>query len=78
MPKRRDVKQPNILMILIDDLGWRDLTCYGSSFYETPNLDRLAREGVWFTDAYASCPVCSPTRASIMTGQYPATVGITN
>lgn len=72
------MKQPNILMILIDDLGWRDLTCYGSSFYETPNLDRLAREGVWFTDAYASCPVCSPTRASIMTGQYPATVGITN
>ena len=71
-------KQPNILLILIDDLGWRDLTCYGSSFYETPNLDKLASEGMLFSDAYASCPVCSPTRASIMTGKYPATVGITN
>ncbi len=70
--------QPNILMILIDDLGWRDLTCYGSSFYETPVLDQLAADGLMFTDAYASCPVCSPTRASIMTGKYPATVGITN
>ncbi len=70
--------QPNILLILIDDLGWRDLSCYGSDFYETPNLDRLAESGMRFTDAYASCPVCSPTRASIMTGKYPATVGITN
>lgn len=69
---------PNIVMILIDDLGWADLSCYGSSFYETPNLDRLAGQGMRFTDAYASCPVCSPTRASIMTGKYPATVGITN
>jgi arylsulfatase A-like enzyme len=70
--------RPNILLILIDDLGWRDLSCYGSSFYETPNLDLLAADGMRFTDAYASCPVCSPTRASIMTGKYPATVGITN
>lgn len=70
--------QPNILLFVIDDLGWADLGCYGSSFYETPNLDRLAAEGLRFTDAYASCPVCSPTRASIMTGQYPARVGITN
>jgi arylsulfatase A-like enzyme len=70
--------RPNILFILIDDLGWRDLTCYGSSFYETPNLDRLATEGIRFTDAYAACPVCSPTRASIQTGKYPATVGITD
>ncbi len=69
---------PNIVFILIDDLGWRDLSCYGSSFYETPNLDRLAGEGMRFTDAYAACPVCSPTRASIMTGKYPATVGITD
>ncbi|MEM7364063.1 MAG: sulfatase [Pseudomonadota bacterium] len=69
--------QPNIVLILIDDLGWTDLTCYGSGFYETPNLDRLASEGLLFTDAYASCPVCSPTRASIMTGKYPARVGIT-
>ena len=69
--------QPNLLFILIDDLGWRDLGCYGSSFYETPNLDRLARQGMRFTDAYASCPVCSPTRASIMSGKYPARVGVT-
>lgn len=67
----------NILFILADDLGWRDLGCYGSTFYETPNLDRLAARGMRFTNAYASCPVCSPTRASAMTGKYPATVGIT-
>jgi len=70
--------QPNIIFILIDDLGWRDLTCYGSEFYETPNLDRLAAEGMIFSDAYAACPVCSPTRASILTGKYPATVGVTD
>ena len=58
-------------------MGWRDLGCYGSSFYETPNLDRLAAQGMRFTDAYASCPVCSPTRASLMSGKYPARVGIT-
>ncbi|MHB0935534.1 MAG: sulfatase [Armatimonadota bacterium] len=72
------MSQPNIIFILIDDLGWRDLTCYGSSFYETPHLDRLAAEGMRFTDAYASCPVCSPTRASIMSGKYPARVGVTD
>ena len=70
--------RPNIVFILMDDLGWRDLGCYGSEFYETPNLDRLASEGVRFTDAYAACPVCSPTRASILTGKYPATVGVTD
>ena len=70
-------KPPNIIFILIDDLGWRDLSCYGSSFYETPNLDRLAGEGMKFTDAYASCPVCSPTRASLLSGKYPARVGVT-
>jgi arylsulfatase A-like enzyme len=70
--------QPHILLILIDDLGWADLGCFGSSFYETPHLDRLADQGMRFTDAYASCPVCSPTRASLMTGRYPARVGITN
>ncbi len=69
--------RPNILFILIDDLGWADLTCYGSSFYETPNLDRLAEQGMRFTDAYAACPVCSPTRASLMTGRYPARLSIT-
>ncbi len=68
---------PNVLFILLDDFGWRDSRCYGSSFYETPHLDRLAEEGMFFTDAYASCPVCSPTRASILTGKYPATAGVT-
>ncbi len=70
--------KPNIIFILIDDMGWRDLGCMGSSFYETPNLDQLAADGMLFSDAYAACPVCSPTRASIMTGKYPASVGITN
>ncbi len=72
------MSKPNIVFILIDDLGWRDLGCYGSRFYETPNLDRLASEGMRFTDAYAACPVCSPTRASLLTGKYPARVGVTN
>lgn len=70
--------KPNVIFILIDDMGWKDIGCYGSTFYETPNLDRLASESVLFTDAYASCPVCSPTRASFHTGRYPARVGITN
>ncbi|MFQ6039548.1 MAG: sulfatase [Candidatus Poribacteria bacterium] len=70
--------KPNFIFILIDDLGWKDLSCYGSTFYETPNLDRLAEQGMRFTNAYASCPVCSPTRASILTGRYPATLGLTN
>lgn len=70
--------RPNLIFILMDDLGWKDLGCYGSAFYETPNLDRLAQESVRFTSAYAACPVCSPTRASIMSGKYPANVGVTN
>ncbi|MCF6286095.1 MAG: sulfatase-like hydrolase/transferase, partial [Candidatus Hydrogenedentes bacterium] len=64
--------KPNFLFILADDLGWKDLGCYGSTFYETPNLDRLAATGMRFTNAYAACPVCSPTRASILSGKYPA------
>ncbi len=72
------MRQPNLVFILIDDMGWKDLSCTGSTFYETPNIDRLAAHGMRFTEAYASCPVCSPTRASIMTGKYPATVGITD
>jgi arylsulfatase A-like enzyme len=70
--------RPNIIFILADDLGWRDLGCYGSSFYETPALDRLAGEGLRFTDAYAACNVCSPTRASILTGKYPARLHLTD
>ena len=69
---------PNIIFILLDDFGWKDLSCYGSDFYETPNLDRLANQSMRFTDAYASCPVCSPTRASILSGKYPARLGLTN
>ena len=62
---------PNVVFFLADDLGWRDLGCYGSQFYETPSIDGLAASGARFTQAYAACPVCSPTRASIMTGKYP-------
>lgn len=71
-------QKTNFVFILADDLGWKDLGCFGSPFYETPNLDRLASEGMRFTQAYAACPVCSPTRASIMTGKYPARLGTTD
>jgi len=70
--------KPNIIFILADDLGWAELGCYGNKFNETPNLDKLAREGMRFTEAYAAAPVCSPYRAALMTGQYPARVGITD
>ena len=70
--------RPNFVFILVDDLGWKDLGCYGSEFYETPNIDRLAGQGTRFTNAYAASPVCSPTRASIMTGKHPARIGITD
>ena len=69
---------PNIVVFLVDDLGARDVGCFGSSFYETPRIDRLAKEGMRFTTAYAACPVCSPTRASMMTGRYPQRSGITD
>ncbi len=71
-------KSPNFVFILVDDLGWTDLGCYGSSFYETSNIDLLASQGTRFTSAYAACPVCSPTRASILTGKYPARIGLTD
>ena len=73
----RVARSPNFLFIVVDDLGWRDLGCYGSKFYETPSIDRLADSGMLFTDGYASCPVCSPTRASFMSGKYPARLGLT-
>jgi arylsulfatase A len=69
--------RPNFVFILADDLGWSDLGCYGSYLHETPNIDRLARQGMRFTDAYAAAPVCSPTRASIMTGKCPARLHMT-
>ncbi|HEC45134.1 MAG TPA: arylsulfatase, partial [Bacteroides sp.] len=67
--------RPNIVMIMADDLGGRDLPVYGNSFNEAPNIDKLASQGIQFNNAYAA-PVCSPTRASIQSGQYPARVGI--
>jgi arylsulfatase A-like enzyme len=69
---------PNVIFLLADDLGQRDLGCYGSTFYETPNLDRLAKEGACFTQGYAACPVCSPTRAAVQTGRWPQRTGITD
>ncbi len=77
-PREAAAALPNIVFILADDLGWHQLSCYGNSFYETPNIDRLAREGMRFTQAYAAAPVCSPTRASLMTGKYPARLHITD
>ena len=69
---------PNVIVVLVDDLGWADLGCQGSDFYRTPNIDRLAATGMRFTDGYASCAVCSPTRAALMTGRAPARLGITD
>jgi len=71
-------RKPSFVFFLVDDLGWKDLGCYGSTFYETPHIDRLAAQGMRFTNAYAACPVCSPTRASIMTGKYPARLRTTD
>ena len=68
----------NIVLFLIDDLGWMDVGCNGSTYYQTPNIDRLADEGVRFTDAYAACAVCSPTRAAVLTGKYPARLLLTD
>ncbi len=74
----RPEAKPNIIFILADDLGWRDVGCFGSKFYQTPNIDRLATHGVMFTQAYAAAPICSPTRASLLTGLWPARIGITS
>jgi arylsulfatase A-like enzyme len=71
-------KKPNIVMLLVDDLGWGDFGCYGAEFHETPNIDRLAGEGMLFNNAYAACTVCSPSRAAIMTGCYPARLHLTD
>ena len=68
----REKQKPNIVFFLVDDLGWSDVGCYGSTFHETPHVDRLAKEGMRFDNAYSTCHVCSPSRASILTGKYPA------
>jgi arylsulfatase A len=75
-PVRRG--RPNIIFVLIDDMGWTDVGCFGSPYYRTPNIDRLASSGMRFTQAYAACAVCSPTRAAILTGKYPARLHITD
>jgi len=77
-PKNIQKQRPNFLFILADDYGYFDTGISGSKFYETPSIDRIAREGMIFTDGYAACPVCSPSRASIMTGKFPARHGITD
>ena len=77
-PATAQAKPLNVVFFLIDDLGWTDVGCYGSTYYETPNVDRLAGMGMRFTDGYASCTVCSPTRASVMTGKYPARLHLTD
>lgn len=71
-------RPPNIIVFLVDDLGWGDMGCYGSKLHETPNVDLLAQEGMRFTNGYAACTVCSPSRAAIMTGQYPARLHLTD
>lgn len=71
-------RKPNIIIVLADDLGWKDVGCYGSKFYETPHIDRLAKEGMKFTDGYSASPVCSPSRAAILTGRYPAKIHLTD
>jgi len=77
-PADADAPPPNFILVLVDDLGWADLGCYGSTYYETPHIDRLAAEGMRFSQAYAAAAVCSPTRAAVMTGRHPARVGITD
>ena len=71
-------RPPNIVFILIDDMGWADGGCFGSKFYQTPEIDSLAKQSVRFTSAYAACAVCSPTRAALMTGKYPARLHLTD
>jgi arylsulfatase A len=73
-----EAPRPNIVLIVLDDFGWADLGCYGSTYHETPHIDALARRGVRFTNGYAACPVCSPSRAAIMTGKYPARLHLTD
>ena len=76
--KSREVIPPNVVMIIADDLGWSQIGCYGSSFYKTPNIDELAKSGIKFTNAYSAGSICSPTRAAIMTGKYPARLDLTD
>ena len=76
--KSRKILPPNVLIIIADDLGWSQIGCYGSTFYETPNIDKLAKSGIRFSNAYSAASICSPTRAAIMTGKYPARLDLTD
>ena len=69
---------PNVIIVLVDDYGWTDAGCFGSRYYQTPNIDRLAKDGMRFTNGYAACTVCSPTRAALLTGQHPARLHLTD
>ena len=71
-------EKPNVVFLLVDDLGWGDFGAYGAKFYETPNIDKLAADGMRFTNAYAACTVCSPSRAAILSGCYPARIHLTD
>jgi arylsulfatase A-like enzyme len=71
-------EKPNFVFILADDMGLHQLGCYGGTYYQTPHIDRLATQGMRFTRAYSAAPICSPTRASLMTGKYPARVRVTD
>lgn len=77
-PRSQGADQPNVIVILVDDLGWMDLSCQGSDYYRTPSIDRLASDGMRFTNGYAACAVCSPTRAALQTGRYPHRIGVTD
>ncbi|WP_299053248.1 sulfatase [uncultured Nocardioides sp.] len=77
-PRGRPRNRPNVIVVSIDDLGWDEMGCYGNDFNETPEIDRLAAEGTRFTQAYAAAPLCSPTRAALVTGCYPGRVGVTD
>lgn len=78
LSKPASAQKPNVILIIADDLGRQDLGCYGNTYFETPHLNQFAKEGKLFNNAYAAAPVCSPSRASILTGRYPARVGVTN
>jgi arylsulfatase A len=75
--RAEQASRPNVIVILVDDMGWTDLTCYGSDLHQTPHIDRLAEAGMRFTNAYASAPVCTPTRAALLTGKAPARLNMT-